>query len=63
MADDPNKKGADAKRISQQPHEQAYQKRKAKESGTKEKTSTGRGSSSRGSSEKDTSSRGGSSRS
>ena len=32
MADDPNKKGADAKRISQQPHEQAYQKRKQKES-------------------------------
>ena len=31
MADDPNKKGADAKRISQQPHEQAYQKRKRKE--------------------------------
>ena len=30
MADDPRKKGADAKRISQQPHEQAYQRRKAK---------------------------------
>jgi uncharacterized membrane protein len=30
MADDPNKKGADAKRVSKQPHEQAYQKRKAK---------------------------------
>ena len=29
MADNPNKKGADAKRVSQQPHEQAYQKRKA----------------------------------
>ena len=28
MADDPNKKGADAKRISQQPHEQAYQRKK-----------------------------------
>ncbi|HVG13727.1 MAG TPA: hypothetical protein VM935_02165 [Chitinophagaceae bacterium] len=32
MADDPNKRGgADRKRVSQQPHEQAYQKRKAKE--------------------------------
>lgn len=29
MADNPTKKGADAKRVSQQPHEQAYQKRKA----------------------------------
>lgn len=29
MADNPNKKKADGKRISQQPHEQAYQKRKA----------------------------------
>ena len=28
MADDPKKKGADAKRISQQPHEQAYQRKK-----------------------------------
>jgi hypothetical protein len=28
--DNPNKKKADAKRISQQPHEQAYQKRKKK---------------------------------
>jgi hypothetical protein len=28
--DDPKKKGADAKRRSQQPHELAYQKRKAK---------------------------------
>jgi hypothetical protein len=28
MADNPNKKKADGKRISQQPHEQAYQKRK-----------------------------------
>jgi hypothetical protein len=26
--DNPNKKKADAKRISQQPHEQAYQRRK-----------------------------------
>ena len=30
MPDNPNKKGADAKRVSQQDHEQAYQKRKAK---------------------------------
>ena len=28
--DNPNKKKADAKRISQQPHEQAYQSRKKK---------------------------------
>lgn len=28
--DNPNKKKADAKRISQQPHEQAYQARKNK---------------------------------
>jgi hypothetical protein len=34
MADNPNKKKADGKRISQQPHEQAYQKRKAKKSET-----------------------------
>jgi hypothetical protein len=31
MADNPNKKKADAKKISQQPHEQAYQARKKKE--------------------------------
>jgi hypothetical protein len=35
MADNPNKKKADSKRISQQPHEQAYQKRKAKKAATK----------------------------
>jgi hypothetical protein len=28
MADNPNKKKADSKRVSQQPWEQAYQKRK-----------------------------------
>ena len=28
MADNPQKKGRDSKRVSQQPHEQAYQKRK-----------------------------------
>jgi hypothetical protein len=33
MADNPNKKKADAKRVSQQPHEQAYQKRKAAKAG------------------------------
>jgi hypothetical protein len=30
MADNPNKKKADGKRVSQQPHEQAYQARKKK---------------------------------
>lgn len=35
MADNPNKKGLDAKRVSQQPHEQAYQKKKAKKSSGK----------------------------
>ena len=36
--DDPKKKGADAKRRSQQPHELAYQKRKAaKKKGAKKK--------------------------
>lgn len=30
--DDPKKKKADAKRVSQQPHEQAYQKSKKAES-------------------------------
>lgn len=39
MADNPNKKKADGKRISQQPHEQAYQKRKpASKTGSKNKT-------------------------
>ena len=49
MADDPNKKGADAKRVSQQPHEQAYQKRKQKESGegSEKKASSGRSGSSK----------------
>ena len=40
--DNPNKKKADAKRISQQPHEQAYQERKKKTSakqGMKKKNS------------------------
>jgi hypothetical protein len=33
MPDNPNKKKADRKRVSQQPHEQAYQKRKAAKAG------------------------------
>ncbi len=33
MADNPKKKKADGKRVSRQPHEQAYQKRKAAKSG------------------------------
>jgi hypothetical protein len=37
MADNPNKKKADAKRVSQQPHEQAYQKRKAAKKKTAKK--------------------------
>lgn len=49
MADNPNKKAADAKRISQQPHEQAYQKRKRKEQDEGGRSSSGDGrSSSRG---------------
>jgi hypothetical protein len=39
--DNPNKKKADGKRVSQQPHEQAYQKRKkaaAKKGGAKAKS-------------------------
>jgi hypothetical protein len=46
MADDPKKKGADAKRISQQPWEQAYQKRK-REGKTSSSSSKSSGSSSR----------------
>ncbi len=30
MPDNPNKKGADSKRVSQQSHEQKYQQRKAR---------------------------------
>lgn len=37
MADNPNKKKADAKRVSHQPHEQAYQKRKAAKKKTAKK--------------------------
>jgi hypothetical protein len=41
MADDPNKKREDAKRVSQQPHEQAYQRKKkvAKKTASKGKVS------------------------
>ena len=54
MADNPNKKGADAKRISQQPHEQAYQRRKRKEEaeGGRTASDNGRSSTGRGSSER-----------
>lgn len=44
MADNPTKKGADAKRVSQQPHEQAYQKRKAAgKTGAASKSSSSKG--------------------
>jgi hypothetical protein len=46
MADNPNKKGADAKRISQQPHEQAYQRRKRKEEAEGGRTASDNGRSS-----------------
>ena len=44
MADNPNKKKADGKRISQQPHEQAYQRPKAanNKTGSNQKTSAKR---------------------
>ena len=46
MPDDPNKKGADRKRVSKQTHEQTYQKRKAAKSNgeTNNKRSSGSGS-------------------
>lgn len=47
MPDNPNKKGRDGKRISQQPHEQAYQRRKQNKDGTKgtdQRVNNGRGS-------------------
>jgi hypothetical protein len=51
MPDDPNKKGADRKRISKQTHEQAYQKRKASKTNgdTNNKRNSGNGSRSSGS--------------
>lgn len=60
MADDPNKRGAaDRRRVSQQPHEQAYQKRKRKEeeSRTSGNSSSGRSSSGERSSERKSSER------
>ena len=42
MADDPTKKALDRKFVSQQPHEQAYQKRKNKQSGKTSERKTGR---------------------
>ena len=42
MPDNPQKKGRDGKRVSQQPHEQAYQKRKASKGGAKDKVMTGK---------------------
>jgi hypothetical protein len=38
MPDDPKKKGADRKRVSQQPHEQKYQAQKAKKTGAAKKS-------------------------
>ena len=35
MADNPNKKKADGKRVSKQPHEQAYQAKKAEAGASK----------------------------
>jgi hypothetical protein len=43
MADNPNKKRADAKRVSQQPHEQAYQKRKSASNSKTSKTTKSKG--------------------
>jgi hypothetical protein len=40
MADNPTKKKADGKRISKQPHEQAYQKRKGTKSPAKKAASS-----------------------
>ena len=50
MPDNPQKKGRDGKRVSQQPHEQAYQKRKANKSGAKSSNNriNGKGNSRRG---------------
>lgn len=42
MADNPTKKKADGKRVSKQPHEQAYQKRKATKSSAKKSASRGK---------------------
>jgi hypothetical protein len=42
MADNPKKKKQDAKRVSQQPWEQAYQKRKKTTTSAKKSTSKGK---------------------
>jgi hypothetical protein len=44
MPDNPNKKGQDRKFVSQQTHEQAYQKRKAAKGKNEEGEKSGRGS-------------------
>ena len=43
MGDNPNKKKADGKRVSQQPWEQQYQKRKGKEADKKNSSPKGKG--------------------
>jgi hypothetical protein len=45
MADNPQKKGRDSKRVSQQSHEQTYQRRKQNKNGSKDSRMNGRGSS------------------
>jgi hypothetical protein len=42
MADNPNKKKADGKRVSKQTHEQAYQKRKSSSAQGKKQGSKGK---------------------
>jgi hypothetical protein len=42
MADNPNKKKADGKRVSKQPHEQAYQARKKKTATSRKGTAKGK---------------------
>jgi len=42
MADNPNKKKADGKRVSKQPHEQAYQARKRKTASSRKGTAKGK---------------------
>jgi hypothetical protein len=47
MADDPRKKAVDRRFVSQQPHEQTYQRRKNKQSGKNSGRKTGRSRSSK----------------
>jgi hypothetical protein len=47
MADDPKKKAVDRRFVSQQPHEQAYQRKKNKQSGRDSGKKTGRSRSSK----------------